>query len=489
MKNRSIAALVITLAGVAACDSMKEALTAHVDVVARANDRELSVDRLSDLLGKSSLQIPVNRETAALVAELWTGYQLLATAAARGDSVVDPKYIDEATQAITASMRLRRYMEGVNKSLNRESASEATYTQAVGGLFAARHILFKYPDNATPAQRDSVKKRAEAVLPQVTVSNFAEMAKRHPGDPGSASRGGDLGPFPRERMVKPFSDAVASLRPGQISKLVESEFGIHIIQRSTYAQAKAEYDAAYNETVGQKAESTYIAGVDESAKVTVKASAATDAKAAARDMAGHRGDKDVLATFNGGTLTVGRFVRWVELMPAQQRVPQQLAAAPDSIARMFIKSVARNEVLLKKADSAGITLTAEEQQSLRTEFKNAIVALWGQLGLDPKAIADGGKSVPERERIASSSVESLLDRIMAGQAQAVQVPVPAHSVLAMMYSTKTTPAGLDRAVERASRLRASADSARLASQPPSQVPPPSAVPAPAPADAKGTKRP
>jgi len=491
MKTRSIAALVMTLAGVSACDSFKEALTAHVDVVARTNDRELSVDRLSDLLGKSTLQIPVNRETATLVADLWIGYQLLATAAARGDSIVDPKYIDEATQAITASMRLRRYMESVNKSLNRETASEATYTQAVGGLFAARHILFSFPAGAAPAQRDSVKKRAETIRAQVTAGNFADLAKKHSGDPGSATRGGDLGSFPREKMVRPFSDAVAALRPGEISGLVETDFGYHIIQRSTYALAKAEYDAAFNETVGQRAESVYVARVDEAAKITLKSSAATDAKAAARDMAGHRTDKDVLASFNGGTLTVGRFVRWVELMPVQQRVPQQLTQAPDSIARMFIKSVARNEVLLKKADSAGVVLTAEEQQSLRTEFKNAIVALWGQLGLDPKAIADSGKSVPERERIAAASIESLLDRVMVGQAQAIQVPIPAHSVLAMMYTTKTTSAGIDRAVERASRLRASADSARLASQPRSLVPPPSAPDAapPAPAGAKTTKRP
>jgi hypothetical protein len=488
MKNRSIAALVLTCTCVAACDSFKEAMTAHVDVVARTNDRELSVDRLSDLLGKSTLQIPVNRETAALLADLWTGYQLLATAAARGDSVVDPKHIDEATQAITASMRLRRYMEGVNTSLTRETPSEATYTQAVGGLFAARHILFAFPGNATPTQRDSVKKRAETIRAQVTAGNFADMAKKHSADPGSATRGGDLGPFPREKMVKPFSDGVAALRPGEISKLVETEYGYHIIQRSTYTLAKAEYDAAFNETVGQKAESIFVAKIDDAAKVTLKASAATDAKAAARDMAGHRGDKDVLATFVGGNLTVGRFVRWVELMPAQQRVPQQLAASPDSIARLFIKSVARNEVLLKKADSAGITLTAEEQASLRNEFKNAIVALWGQLGLDPVAIAKDGKSLPERERIAAASIESLLDRIMVGQAQAVQVPIPAHSVLAMMYSTKTTPAGIDRAVERASRLRASADSARLASQPQSQVPAPTPA-APAPGDAKSTKRP
>jgi peptidyl-prolyl cis-trans isomerase D len=492
MKTRSIAALVAALAGAASCDSFKEALTAHVDVVARTNNRELSVDRLSNLLGKSTLQIPVNRETAALVADLWTGYQLLATAAARGDSIIDPKYIDEATQAITASMRLRRFMDSVGKTIGKETPSEATYAQAVGGLFSARHILLSFPGNATQVQRDSVKKRAQAVRAQVTAANFADIAKKSSGDAGSATRGGDLGSFPREKMVKPFGDAVAALRPGEISGLVETEYGYHIIQRSTYAAAKAEYDATFNETVGQRAESLYVARVDEAAKITLKSSATADAKSAASNFAGHRRDTDVLASFKGGSLTVGRFVKWVELMPPQQRIGQQLAQAPDSIVRQFIKSVARNEVLLKKADSAGIALTAEEQASLHAEFKSAIVALWTQVGLDPRSLADSGKSVPERERIAAARVESLMDKVMVGEAQAIQVPLPAQAVLAMMYTTKTTPAGLDRAVERASKLRASADSARLAQQPPSQVPLPGApqnAPAPAPANTKSTKKP
>ncbi|MEK7402166.1 MAG: peptidylprolyl isomerase [Gemmatimonadota bacterium] len=492
MKTRSIAVLAVSFLTLAACDGLKEALTAHVDVVAKANDRELSVDRLSDLLGKSTLQIPVTRETAGLVADLWTGYQLLAIAAARGDSIIDPKLIDEATQGITSSMRLRRFMDGVSSSLQRETASEATYTQATGGLMSARHILFSFPGGATQEQRDSVKKRAQTIRGQVTTGNFADMAKKHSGDTGSGQRGGDLGAFQRAEMVKPFSDAVASLRPGEMSGLVESQFGYHIILRPTYAAAKAQYDATFNETIGQKAESIYVARVDEEAKVSIRSSAAADVKAAARDFSQHRSDRDVLATFKDGSLTMGRFVRWVEMMPPQARIAQQIGESQDSIVRQFVRSITRNEVLLKKADSAGVVLTPEETQQLRGEFKSAMQALWGQLGLDPQSLSDSAKSVPEREKLAADRVEGLLDRVMSGQAQAIQVPTPAHSVLTLMYKTKTMQAGLDRVVERASKLRASADSARLASQPASQVPLPGAAQGSAaapPADAKTAKTP
>src|SRR5215471_20468121 len=88
-----IAAAGLTLT---ACEGLKEALTAHVDVVARAGSQELSVTRLGDLLGNAKIQVPVNHETAEVVAEIWSGFQQLAYAAAHNDSLTDHKAIDAA---------------------------------------------------------------------------------------------------------------------------------------------------------------------------------------------------------------------------------------------------------------------------------------------------------------------------------------------------------------------------------------------------------
>src|SRR5690606_595762 len=59
---------------------------------------------------------------------------------------------------------------------------------------------------------------------------FAGLAKKNSQDPGSAAKGGDLGFFERGAMVKPFEDAVFSMKAGEISPPVESEFGYHIIR-------------------------------------------------------------------------------------------------------------------------------------------------------------------------------------------------------------------------------------------------------------------
>lgn len=487
MKIRSLMPVIaaLTLTG---CDGLREALTAHVDVVARAETQELSVNRLADLLGNTRLQIPVNRETARIVADLWVNYHLLALAAARGDSLMDEKAIDEAAQGITANARLGRFMQQVSAGITADSASEATYNQAARGVLAARHILFAFPGGATQEQKDSVRRRAQSVRAQVTGANFAELARRHSADPGSANRGGDLGAFNREEMVKPFSDAVASLRPGEISNLVETQYGYHIVQRPTYAAARATYDTAFRQRSRQSAESLYIERVDSEAKIEVRSNAPALAKSAARDVGAHRRSDDVMATFRGGSLNVGEFVRWVESMNPQMRIWQQIPEAPDSVLQQFVRSVARNEVLLMRADSAGIRLTDEERSQLRSDFRGLIASLWQQLGVSPQSLADSARSQPERERLAASRAEAVLDRIMAGQTAPVSVPVPLQMVLAEKYTSRIQPAGVDRAVERGRSLRASADSARAASQPPPQSQVPLPAPAPPP-DAAGGRRP
>ena len=66
---------------------------------------------------------------------------------------------------------------------------------------------------------------------------FAELAKQHSQDPGSAQKGGDLGWFGRGMMVKPFEDAVFDMKQGEI-RLVPSEFGFHIVRLAGVQEAK-----------------------------------------------------------------------------------------------------------------------------------------------------------------------------------------------------------------------------------------------------------
>ena len=92
----------------------------------------------------------------------------------------------------------------------------------------ASHILIA----AEKLGKDKARQKAEEVLREVQAkpAAFAELARKHSDDPGSASQGGDLGFFGRGMMVKPFEDATFALREGEVSGVVESDFGFHIIK-------------------------------------------------------------------------------------------------------------------------------------------------------------------------------------------------------------------------------------------------------------------
>ena len=95
----------------------------------------------------------------------------------------------------------------------------------------ASHILIGATKDAPGADREKAKVKAQELLVELrkTPSRFAELAKKESQDPGSAASGGDLGFFGHGAMVKPFEEAVFALNKGEISDVVETDFGYHIV--------------------------------------------------------------------------------------------------------------------------------------------------------------------------------------------------------------------------------------------------------------------
>lgn len=100
----------------------------------------------------------------------------------------------------------------------------------------ASHILLASDRHG----KDKARAQAEELLKQVRANpaTFAELAKKHSDDPGSAGKGGDLGFFGRGMMVKPFEDASFALKEGETSGVVESDFGFHVIRLTGIHAAK-----------------------------------------------------------------------------------------------------------------------------------------------------------------------------------------------------------------------------------------------------------
>lgn len=96
----------------------------------------------------------------------------------------------------------------------------------------ASHILIAAAKDAPAAQRAAAKEKATRLLEELRKhpETFAAVARKESQDPGSAEKGGDLGFMGRGALVKPFEDAMYALKPGQISDVVETDYGYHIIK-------------------------------------------------------------------------------------------------------------------------------------------------------------------------------------------------------------------------------------------------------------------
>lgn len=95
----------------------------------------------------------------------------------------------------------------------------------------ARHILIKVDEKAGTEAVESAKKKAEGIVAEAKAgSDFASLADKYTEDPAGKGNGGYLGEFTRQKMEKPFSDAVFSMKPGEVSNPVKTDSGWHIIK-------------------------------------------------------------------------------------------------------------------------------------------------------------------------------------------------------------------------------------------------------------------
>ena len=147
----------------------------------------------------------------------------------------------------------------------------------------ASHILIAASKNAAPAEKAKAKAKAEDVFNQVKKNpkQFEELATKYSQDPESAKKGGDLGTFGRGMMVKPFDDAVFSMKVNEISSIVESDFGYHIIKLTKVIGDGGGFDAIKlqikAELIYQKAQDKFAALAEDFSNMVYEQSSSLDA--------------------------------------------------------------------------------------------------------------------------------------------------------------------------------------------------------------------
>jgi PPIC-type PPIASE domain len=422
-------------------------------------------------------------------------YQLLAKAGANGDSLNDAKLLDSALWAPIANARARKFFEVVSKGFALTPATDAEARYNSGEVLAASHVLLRAPDKgATPQQVAQLRVRADSLHRVLTPANFATLAGRFSQDPGSAQQGGSLGAFPKGMMVGDFEKALVATKPGEISPVIQTQFGFHIIYRPVYSAVTQQVAQLMQQRGAAAAESTYWARLEAANAVTVKADAPKMARDVVAKMDDYRTSNMVLGTTKAGDFTARQLVRWIDAYPPESGLNSQIQNAPDTVIPTLIKNFIRNELFLKQADSAKVDLTDQEKAQIRAEFRTLIINSWTQLGVAPNQLTDSGKTPAARETIAVNRVNAFLENMLVRDGAFVPIARSMDLMLRMKYpGAKIVDAGVDRALEAAQKTRGAADSTRAANRPASAVPmpgeSPGAAPAPPSAPAPGATTP
>jgi hypothetical protein len=473
--RRSSLVLVLAIMG---CGPLRDAFSPRAEVIARANDQTLSVERVAGWAG-SSKQVPLEALALSRLSHVWVDYALFAQALAAGKDLRDSATMTAAMWPIVSQLKWERLHDRL-VSQGDLTPQQVDSVYAAGQLRIFQHILVQVPPNSTPDVEAQKRRKAEQLLPQARSAGtrFGQLASANSDDPGSKVQGGTLGLTARGQFVPAFEDAAWQLKPGEVSAVVKSPFGFHIIRRPPLAEVRETFRSGVQERIAGRTDSLYLDSLAIKKKIEPVSRAPEYVRAAMQDLEAARTSNRVLVDYRGGSLRVKNLVRWLSALDPQ--VAQSLPQASDDQIKQFLKAIAQRDLLIQQADSAKVMLTPQDWQQIRAEHDSAIMMLGSILNISPQMLRDSASSQEERTNIAMARVNDYVDRVLQGRARFFPVPPFLGETLREKARWSVDEAGVRRAVERAQEIRTAADSSRTNA--------PRMMPAPGPAPIDTSRR-
>jgi hypothetical protein len=408
---------------VTACGGLRDTFTSRTDTAAKVGDLELPSARVAEIITR--LGGPTaNPEAAGLITGIWVDMALFADRVARGELETDSVTLTKLMWPQISESKIQAWHDSVIARRSAITPAEVDSFYNAGEIRLFQHILI-IPSGSTVADTARARGQAERVLAQTRGGDFAKLAQQHSSD-GSKSDGGYLPPGPRGTPQRPvfvpeFEAPAWELAPGAISGVVKSQFGFHIIRRPPLAEVRDRITPFYTQMQVTKADSAYMADLTARSELAVKPGAAAAVRTAAADPSAARKSGKELVSYKGGSFEVKDLVPWLEALPMQSAA--QIKTANDTILEGFVKSLAQNEILLKQADSAKVTVNPALFQQMSSQFSTVIGTLREAMGLNGPEFADSSKT-PEGERrtLAANKVNEYFDKLVKGEAQFRQIP-------------------------------------------------------------------
>lgn len=423
-----------------------ERFAARSDVAAMVGSHQLSAERVATIMGRSGGGPTV--QAAEFISNLWLDYSLFARAVAENKVPRDTAAIDQVIWPTLSSIRVNLWRDTVRAHRFKVTAAaiDSAYAAPDGRIF--QHIIV-IPAGATAKDTAAAKKQIADVLAKAQGgANFGDLAKQFSAD-GSKNDAGYLPFGPKGQFVKEFEDAAWKLNPGELSGVVQSQFGFHVIRRPPLAEARSRIEQSLSKNGAQAIDSLYLEELAKANDLKVAGGAAAAMKTAVAYPEGARHSNKPLVTLKSGDVTLADFVRWSAMFPLQAKM--QIRNANDSMLTAFARDLGLRSLLLKAADSAGIKVEPQMRQFAHLRYNQTVGQLSKELGLEVAELSDSSKlSQDQKIKLASDKVEDFFGRLLEGKAQMMVLPPELADYLRASGAGKVNEAGVARAVELAS---------------------------------------
>jgi parvulin-like peptidyl-prolyl cis-trans isomerase-like protein len=463
---------------------MKDAFSIRPTVAAEAAGQELSVERLAKM-ASTIKGFPVTLEAEQFLANLWVDHTLFAHAVAAGENLADSARASEVLWPEITEMIGQRWHDTLMAHRAPMDSSKADSVYQADQIRVLQHILFKVDQHAEPPVREAQRKKGEATLAKIRGgANFGTLATQLSDDYSSKNHNGYLPASPRGRFVTAFDSAGWSLAPGAIAGLIETPFGYHIIRRPPLTEVRPQLLTYLQDRAGVRLDSMYLDSLATARKLEVSGEAPKLMRAAFLDRDKSMHSTDRVARYEGGTLTVGDYMRWATALGPQ--FAGQLQQAPDSALTQFAKVIGQNTLLLKQADSAGIRLSAEEWSGIMQKYQAQVDTLKAGLDLASPDITDSTIPLAERQRLAQQRLDAVWDKIASGSSRPRPLPAALSASLREKGSYRVNDAALQEALEQTRDLKAAKAATDSAAKKASPTPP---ATVPVPTDSAARKAP
>ena len=426
---RGLVALVgVALLGLAACDDL-----ARRGLVARTGEWTLSEDRLAELLVLAQ-PFPLDSAATVELARHWQGAAALALRSAAGDSLLGAEALEAASwldrrEALLAADREARLATAAPSPEAVAAAFQA------GSLRLVAHVLRRVGPETSSAERVLQQRTAERILGSILEGASWNDVVAESEDAASRDAAGLLGLFARGELPSNVDRAVFQLEPGQVSGVVQTRQGFHILYRPRFEEVSRIFGARLRER--RLVEADAAAGEEARATFGMELSpvAAHLIGLVAEDPDGWLDSATPLATWDGGAFAAADAARYLVFFPSSSRA--ELAAAAEEPKADLVRELATRELRLAGLHEQELSLDSATVAGL-AEAHAEEIEYWTQ------ALALDASDAPSRSALARQ-----MEMVVSRQGQARSLSPLFEAWLLARAGTEVRATGILAAIVKA----------------------------------------